>query len=83
MSEQELMDLTLKPEINIPKTLYRIKEKHSDKYELLVNAFTSLFPSIKNLYVEEITDGLSSRMRIERKNSIQSFSDKYYLLFVA
>ncbi len=82
MSEQELMDLTLKPEINIPKTLYRIKEKHSDKYELLVNAFTSLFPSIKNLYVEEITDGLSSRMRIERKNSIQSFSDKYYLLFV-
>ncbi len=81
MTEQELIDLTLKPEINIPKTLYRIKEKHHDKYELLVNAFTSLFPSIKKLYVKEISNDLSSAVN-QSKNILQNFSDKYYLLFV-
>ena len=54
MSEQELMDLKFNPELNIPKTLYGIKKNHPDKFELLVNVFKSLFPSIKNLYVDEI-----------------------------
>ncbi|MCI6572987.1 MAG: ATP-binding protein [Firmicutes bacterium] len=82
MSEQELTDLTLKPELNIPKTLYRIKENHPDKYRFLINAFTSLFPSIRNLYVEEISNKLIPQIQIKSNNDIQAFSDKYYLLFV-
>lgn len=82
MSEQELTDLTLKPELNIPKTLYRIKENHPDKYRFLINAFTSLFPSIRNLYVEEISNKLIPQIQIKSNNNIQAFSDKYYLLFV-
>lgn len=83
MSEQELTDLTLKPEINIPKTLYKIKENHPDKFELLVNVFTSLFPSIKSIYVDEVSDKLMSQIKIKNNNTLQSFSDKYYLLFVS
>lgn len=82
MSEQELTDLTLKPELNIPKTLYRIKENHPEKYKLLINAFTSLFPSIRNLYVEEISNKIMPQIQIKSNNNIQAFSDKYYLLFV-
>ena len=82
MSEQELTDLTLKPEINIPKTLYRIKEKHPDKYALIVNVFKSLFPSIKNLYVDEVSNSLLSQINMKNNVNIQNFSDKYYLLFV-
>ncbi len=82
MSEQELTDLTLKPEINIPKTLYRIKKNHKDKFTLLVNVFTSLFPSIKNLYVYETSAMIAPQMKIKSDNIIQNFSDKYYLLFV-
>ena len=82
MSEQELTDLTLKPEINIPKTLYRIKKDHPDKFELLVNVFTSLFPSIQNIYVEEVSDQLIPQIKMKNSNILQNFSDKYYLLFV-
>lgn len=82
MSEQELTDLTLKPEINIPKTLYRIKENHADKFALLVNVFTSLFPSIKSLYVEEVSNNIVSQIKMKNNDTVQNFSDKYYLLFV-
>lgn len=82
MSEQELTDLTLKPEINVPKTLYRIKENHPDKYKLLENVFISLFPSIRNLYVEEVSNKLIPQIQIKSNNNMQPISDKYYLLFV-
>lgn len=82
MSEQELTDLTLKPEINIPKTLYRIKQDHPEKFNLLVNVFTSLFPSVKHLYVDEIIDGFVSQIKVKTNIPIKNFSDKYYLLFV-
>lgn len=82
MSEQELTDLTLKPEINIPKTLYRIKENHLDKYKLLENVFISLFPSIRKLYVEEVSNKLIPQIQIKSNNNMLPISDKYYLLFV-
>ncbi len=82
MSEQELTDLTLNPEINIPKTLYRIKKNHKDKFALLVNVFTSLFPSIKDLCVYETSALVAPQMQTQPDNLFQSFSDKYYLLFV-
>lgn len=84
MSEQELTDLTLKPELNIPKTLYRIKESHNDKYQLLINSFISLFPSIKNIYVEEISNKNFLQKTKKQTNDDKTipFSDKYYLLFV-
>lgn len=84
MSEQELTDLTLKPELNIPKTLYRIKESHNYKYQLLINSFISLFPSIKNIYVEEISNKNFLQKTKKQTNDDKTipFSDKYYLLFV-
>lgn len=81
MSEQELTDLTLKPELNIPKTLYRIKENHLDKYRLLVNVFTSLFPSTQNLYVEEISNKIVPQIKL-KSNNMQSISDKFYVLYI-
>jgi len=80
MSEQELQDLTLKPEINIPKTLYTIKQEHPEKFELIKNIFTSLFPSIEGIDIEELSSARHARMA--RGIDASKFSDKYYILYV-
>lgn len=82
MSEQELTDLTLKPEVNIPKTLYRIKNDYPDKYELLCNAYKSLFPSVKDLEVQEFSSKMPNIIIKDGNNDIPSFSDKVYILYV-
>ena len=81
MSEQELTDLTLKPEMHIPKTLYRFKQDYPDKFALLVNVYKSLFPDVEDLIVEEVTSRIP-RIKIKQGDEIPSFSDKVYLLFV-
>ena len=82
MSEQELTDLTLKPETNIPKTLFRIKNDYPDKYELLCNVFRALFPTVKDLIIQEISSKMPNVVTIKDNNDIPSFSDKIYVLFV-
>ena len=80
MSEQELTDLTLKPALNIPKTLYNIKEKHPDKYNLLKNVFTSLFPNILDFQLNEVGQLFNSLK--DKNNEKEIFSDKVYVLYV-
>lgn len=82
MSEQELTDLTLKPEANIPKTLFRIKQDYPNKYELLCNAYKNLFPSVKDLVVQEVTAIMPNNVMPRNINGFQNFSDKVYVLFV-
>ena len=83
MSEQELTDLTLKPEVNIPKTLYRIKNDYPNKYELLCNVYKSLFPSVNDLLVQEFSTKMPNITIRHGNNEIPSFSDKVYVLYVA
>lgn len=81
MSEQELTDLTLKPELHVPKTLYRIKQDYPDKFALLLNVYKSLFPNVQDLIVEEVTSKIPN-IKIRHGDEIPNFSDKVYLLFV-
>ncbi|MEG1564295.1 MAG: hypothetical protein RR365_11310, partial [Bacteroides sp.] len=37
---------------SIPKTVYMLKEKDSDKYELLINSFLQLFPNFESVAVK-------------------------------
>lgn len=82
MSEQELTDLTLKPEVNIPKTLYRIKNDYPNQYELLCNVYKSLFPSVNGLLVQEYSSKMSNITIRNGIPGIPSFSDKVYVLYV-
>lgn len=82
MSEQELTDLTLKPEVNIPKTLYRIKNDYPNKYELLCNVYKSLFPSVNSLLVKEVSGQIPNITIRNSNNEISPFSDKVYVLYV-
>ena len=82
MSEQELTDLTLKPEVNIPKTLYRIKNDYPNKYKLLCNVYKSLFPSVNDLMVQEFSSKMPNITIRNGNNEIPSFSDKVYVLYV-
>lgn len=82
MSEQDLTDLTFKPEINIPKTLYRMKQEFPNKFALLVNTYKSLFPSVENLIVDEITSKITNTKIHNNEEGSPTFRDKIYLLYV-
>ena len=45
-SEYKLDDLT-----NVPKTLFKIKEKYPNKYEMIVNTIKDIFPFIENIKI--------------------------------
>ncbi len=38
---------------NLPRIIYQLKEKFSDKYELLKDVYTSLFPDVEDLIVKQ------------------------------
>lgn len=40
---------------NIPRTIFYLKNKYSDKYELLINSYMQLFPNIIKIDVQEIS----------------------------
>lgn len=85
MTEQELTNLTLRPENNIPKTLYRIKQDHPQKYTMLVNAYKDLFPSVEELYVDELSNQVNHQFTIVNERGeyeTPKFSDKIYVLYV-
>lgn len=48
--------------VNIPRTIFHLKKQFPDKYELLINSFTLLFPQITDIIVE----------KLERKNIIEA-----------
>lgn len=37
--------------VNLPRVVYRLKEKHKEKFELLVEVYKELFPSIEDVIV--------------------------------
>ena len=82
MSEQELTDLTLKPEANIPKTLFRIKNDYPNKYELLCNVYKDLFPTVNDLIIQEVSGKIPNNVVPRTLNGLPTFSDKVYVLFV-
>lgn len=80
MSQQELIDLTLDPNSNIPKTLYGIKKNHPEKFQLLKNVFCSLFPSIIDIDSQELN--INPQLVVKSNENIQSVYDRMYSLFV-
>ncbi len=80
MSEQELIDLTLDPNSNIPKTLYGIKKNHPEKFQLLKNVFCSLFPSITDIDSRELN--INPQLVVKSNENIRSVYDRMYSLFV-
>lgn len=81
MSEKELEDLTLKPALNIPKTLYNINKKNHDKFELIKNVFISMFPSIQDIIVKENRMNIGPQLKMETEDGLVLFSEKTYSLY--
>lgn len=67
---------------NLPRVIYHLKEKYSDKYELLKDVFVQLFPDIEEIIVKQI--GLSDMDEV--KNFLEevpfTLANAIYILFV-
>lgn len=66
---------------SVPRTIYRLKKKHPDKYEILVNAFEQLFPNIQAIDVKEIDIGEQHDIRISA-DAPYRLTNKVYSMFV-
>lgn len=54
-------DMTIDAE-NLPRVIYHLRENHKERYELLKNVYTLLFPDVENIIVKQYSiKGLSSK----------------------
>ena len=66
---------------NVPRTIYRLKKKYPDKYQILENAFVQLFPNIQTIDVKEIDIGKQHDIHISG-DAPYRLSNKVYSMFV-
>lgn len=66
---------------DIPRAIHHLKEDYTDRYELLIDAFTQLFPNITDIEVREIDISRSHRIRID-KDAPYTIPDKVYSIYV-
>ena len=66
---------------NVPRTIFRLKKRHPEKYAILKSAFVQLFPNITEIDVKEIDIGEQHDIKISR-NAPYTISNKVYSLFV-
>lgn len=53
-------DMTIDAE-NLPRVIYHLREKHKERYELLKNVYTLLFPDVEDIIVKQYSlKGLNS-----------------------
>lgn len=70
-------DYSLNSEINVPKSLYKIKSKYPDKYKLIVNTMKDIFPFIEDIECFEYKPNMDSN------NKDYSLTDSFYLLLAS
>lgn len=66
---------------SVPRTIYRLKKKYPDKYEILESAFVQLFPNIEKIDVKEIDIGEQHDIRIST-DAPYTITNKVYSMFV-
>ena len=66
---------------SVPRTIYRLKKKYPDKYEILESAFVQLFPNIQKIDVKEIDIGEHHDIRISG-DAPYTVTNKVYSMFV-
>lgn len=66
---------------NLPRVLYYLKEQYPEKYNLLINAYTQLFPQIVNITVQELAANASSESDFPEDVPFR-LSNKVYILLV-
>lgn len=64
-------------EINVPKSLCKIKVDFPDKYELIVNTMKDIFPYIKDINCYEYNPNLGKNVN---ENESYALSDNFYVL---
>ena len=74
-------ELELRGIQSIPRAIYFLKKDHSDKYELLINAFKQLFPDVVDLNVKEIKLNEESKLSIS-DDSPFVFTDSIYSISI-
>lgn len=65
---------------NLPRVLYKLKETSPNKYELIENAFISLFPNVEKLEVQEFKVNVSNTNLPD--DSILTIADSIYILLI-
>lgn len=66
--ELDLNDLDTDYGHNLPQIVYHLKENYPSKYEMLINTFTSLIPSIES--IQPVCVDFKSKISLENQNSI-------------
>ena len=66
---------------SIPRTIFRLKNKHPDRYEILKSAFVQLFPNIQTIDVKEIDIGEYHDIHIS-EDAPYKVTNKVYSMFV-
>jgi len=79
LKEQEELDLSNIS--SVPRTIFRLKNRHPDKYAILENAFEQLFPNITAIDVKEINIGEHHDIKISG-DVPYTISNKVYSMFV-
>ena len=74
-------ELELRGIQSIPRAIYFLKKDHSDKYELLINAFKQLFPDVVDLNVKEIKLNEESKLSIS-DDAPFVFTDSIYSISI-
>jgi len=66
---------------SIPRVVYALLQKHPDRYELLIDAFKLLFPSVQTMDVREVDFGNLHDFKISEDAPFK-VTNKAYSLFV-
>ncbi|MGA5696772.1 AAA family ATPase (plasmid) [Bacillus cereus] len=76
-SDVDLSNLDTEDGHNIPHIIYYLKENHNDKYEMLINAFKTLIPSIEE--IEPLCLDFKSQFQVKKEMNIPfEVPEKYY-----
>lgn len=66
---------------NLPRIIFQIKEKFNDKYELLKDVYTQLFPEVEDFIVKQYTLETVEDLKLP-DNAPFTFANSVYVLFV-
>lgn len=66
---------------NIPSAINEMKNKYPDKYNILIDTFKQIFPTIENVEPDGQTAGGEKLIKIQEDLPIV-YTEKYYTLFV-
>ncbi len=66
---------------NLPRIIFTLKNKYPDKYSLLINIFTQIFPDIKQIEVKEVKYNNDSNNQFD-EDAIYTIANTIYVLFI-